>query len=211
MMSTIPDDLETSSTRTEVEVAADTLAALISAGLLRPHQHERAASAAGIMMGELAAAVARRKMRGDNPPRRRTVELHPQPPPKLTVVPEAAPTTKQRTRRAWNVRQPEPEATEFGCSRCHETKPIEQFSWRSDNKHLRWTVCDDCRRERGRMHYLSVGKLKAMNAARLTFTVATGDNMVGLTCLDCGHKFRVGDVVHGETGLRHEACPERKP
>lgn len=198
--------------RTEIEVAADTVLALLTAGIVPTHMRARATDTAGLMPGDLEAAVQRRRKRGFVAPRRvGTVKT-----PELQSVAPLAPVVSMKRpggNRSGGARsrQPAPEATTMRCGRCDESKTIAAFDLRADRPGVRWTVCNQCRHRRQADRYLSVSKEKALTAARVEFVVEAGDGIVGLVCSDCGKALAVGDVVTGVTELTHARdCTSRR-
>jgi hypothetical protein len=98
-------------------------------------------------------------------------------------------------------------ADERRCPRCKEVKPIGGFDRRSANDPRPRPYCRPCFRDYQRERYLSVDKVRAINAARLVFTVGPLDKVNGMACMDCGAPLRPGERVYGDAALRHEDCP----
>lgn len=203
--------------RTEQEVAADVLMRLFDQDLLRTTAQVMAnvAAATGVPVPALREAKHRADQRG---------YLAPASTCAITAVPDKPPTgeafkTDEAARAhaegvargqlaggAARSKQPPPGADTVRCSRCCKYKPLDDFAYRSDRPHLRWTVCDPCRAAAQKSRYLSVQKRQALNAARLTFTIVEGDERADLRCMDCGSPFRPGDHVYGDAALHHVDC-----
>lgn len=174
------------------------------AGQYRPPQTE-----------DLASALARRAGFDPSPtpappapaPSGTRARLAPAPPPPPAPAPRKKPPPRTIAAAAVNSKQPTPDESTINCGRCGQDKPLEEFPFRQDRPHTRWTVCTDCRRARQKERYLSAAKEKALDEARIIFVVNDTDELTGLACKDCGGKFQVGDHVTGTTKLRHETCP----
>lgn len=108
---------------------------------------------------------------------------------------------------ARNVRLRGPNG-ELRCSRCKTWKHEDDFSLRTDRKWLRKSRCKDCMAHIARTRYMSVAKVEALNMARLSFKVGAEDDVIGLTCIDCGQPFRAGEVVHSDGRLHHDRCDQ---
>lgn len=92
------------------------------------------------------------------------------------------------------------------CTKCHRWLPLDRFGVKVKSTNGRWYLCRECRVAYQRDRYLGVEKVAAMNAARITFTVAEGSGAIGLGCTVCGQPIAVGDVVSGTAHLTHTAC-----
>lgn len=154
--------------RPEIEVAADTVARLIKAGLIAPGMHGRALSAevgractaAGISLDDLRLASIRLDRGYVEPPRSATLPPRPQPAP----APEPTPTQRveQRTRAtrddlahrrsvseqhrraneakaAWQRANPAPGMRR--CARCRETFHVEHFPIKDQASGRRRSYC----------------------------------------------------------------------
>lgn len=202
--------------RSEIEVAADTVAALIQAGIVRVAHITAAADAVGLMPGEIQAALERRRQYGHIPPRRVPTGETPPPaeePGRPPSTPERrTPVTRARStsshpnagRTPWNKK---PEGETRKCIKCEQEKPIGEFLQRTDSNSRR-TECNDCRVGYQRNRYLSVETSKRLGVI-LQFLVEHGDPVAGTTCPRCERTIEVGDVV--ETGdiphIHHLYCP----
>lgn len=199
--------------RTEIEVAADTVLALLTAGVIATHQRSAAVSAAGLMVGDLDQAVQRRRARGFVAPRHeKTVKGEPEAHAPVMAFPATkrlpvrdVPEPRAGGNRGGGrpSRQPAPKAKTMQCGSCGESKSLDNFDLRADRPGVRWTVCNECRHRRHADRYLSVEKERALKAARIEFEVQAEDGLVGLICSDCGRALAVGDVVTGVAKITH--------
>lgn len=198
--------------RTEIEVAADTIAALMDVGLLQktPAVVREACAAAMIPTAALRQAWARRA---------RTITERPQAPQLVKIDTSAnwhtppvhresnhpaAVNLQVHNQQEWAKKNPEP-----GMRICsnqnpldHQAKatlPVAQFAFKGGGQ-LR-TMCKKCeaRIRAERTVYL----LKGQRA--IIVEVVPDDDFVGHTCLACSKPFKVGEHVRGDD-LRHEHC-----
>jgi len=126
----------------------------------------------------------------------------PEPPPSPTVV------ESKGAARGWpgNYRKRDGRGR-LQCSKCKAWKAPKDFSPRPNRPGLYKSHCKACIAEAHRQRYLTLKKVEALNAVGLTFTVTDGDDVVGLSCTDCGQPIEVGQEVAGHTRLWHTACP----
>lgn len=187
--------------RNEIELAADVLWRLFDVGILPQTaiMVARVAKETGVPSSALQQA-SRRPFR--EPSARRI-------PPSVAPITAPAPSTSRNLDRAnkkrFDAKNPEP--GQRICSRCKETKPVEEFDIKNRKTGQLKSFCRPCVKEYQADRYLSAAKAEALNTARLEFTVAEGDGVIGLSCLDCGAAVAAGDVVWAKAGLHHRVCP----
>lgn len=191
------------STRTEVDVAADTICALLSDGLVpvTPESIVRCARATGVPVDAIKRAWYRHQ-RGYTPSPR-PVEL-------LDQHAEAVKATVHSLNRE-AVRRANPIPGIKRCARCGELKPYDDFAKASvKSKGLRHSFCRPCsadyareRRARGR----ELGLLQAIRAH-----LAADSPFVGDECPVCGVALAAGDEVTAhDVIVGHAACIEEVP
>lgn len=173
--------------RTEAEVAANTIARLMRAGIIPLDAQilRRAADAAGVEVAAVKAAWER----GDTIP-----------PPTITQVHHGPP-----------IGVPGPRAlqtdTQRHCCRCDTWKPLDAFNVKNRRTGLRQSLCRDCFRDYQRQRYLRVTYGDVDQLVAVAFPVRSSDECCGAACAGCGQPMVVGErvVVTGEA--RHEGCP----
>lgn len=201
--------------RTEQEVAADTVWALIEAGLLARKVSDvaRALAAVGISRDDLRLASIRwerrrwsgprdrltRTAKRSDPAQERCPALTTPLPHPAEPEPEPVPPAPARPNLSL-VPQPEPE-TDRTCRRCRKTKPIGDFPVKKGRIKTWCRSCSVGASER------VVQQRRSWQNAYLAVVLANGDECVGMDCEVCSTPLRVGDtmVVHGRP--RHDKCP----
>lgn len=193
-----------SSLRREEDIAADAVWALFAAGLIPTTAVNviAAARAAQIHPGRLREAQGRREHGLVEKPSRRVVRAR-----DLFDYPSAPYEPNSREGNDKKKAAKEPRPGRRICSKCKKEKPVGEFQVKNKATGQRRARCIPCTAEDQRTRYLDVEKQKLMNAARLAFVVRPGDRVVGLVCVDCGCPIRVGEKVHGQATLHHDACP----
>jgi len=181
------------STRTEQEIAADTIARLLQGGVLRgdPDGIERAAKAVGISPQSIREAWA--LQRGKRPP----PAYRPPPSRNRPQAGAAHPTPPER------VKKKNPTLGVRICKGCERPKPVDDFDFKDkDHRWRRW-LCKPCFKEYQAKRYLSSAQLKKLGNV-LRFVLQDGDAHAGSACADCGEACKVGDeVLATDVTLRH--------
>lgn len=212
--------------RTETEVAADTVWALLEAVLLsRKYEDLRAAlSATHLSTDDLRLASIRwdRRKRIPAPTAahtrpERTLTTAERKCPELGMIPDppAGPATNGAPtpnlapvvpfERPKPRPAPIPEPTKhvgpqtLECRRCRKTKPLNAFPPPARIRR----VCLDC----GVLRIVDQARLH--RDARLTVVLERDDPCVGMDCAaGCGHALTEGDVMVVQSMPRHEQCPQ---
>jgi hypothetical protein len=193
--------------RSEVDLAADVVAELLVSGFLKgstADDFRRLARCVGIPVEAIRSAVVNRRHEPYVIPRGRTAR---QP------VTKAPGPVRLVTQQVGNVRRRRMVTRMDGghevrrCSRCREWLPVDQFDVKDKRTGRLWSVDRVCKAEYQRERYLHVTKAKALNAARLTFCWSDAD-VVELVCTVCRQPVVVGDMVVGETDVKHTRCCE---
>lgn len=96
------------------------------------------------------------------------------------------------------------------CSICRRVRPLADFALKDRTRGTYKSACRDCLRRHQAERYLSVDKVRVLNAARLTLIVGPDDG-TGLACMDCGLPLVMGEEVYGDASLRHTTCPIPPP
>lgn len=195
--------------RSEIDVAADTVWALMEAGLIErtPLGVRRAAAAVQISVDDIRAAAERRGAGRYQPPREHAKRQDVWPQESVRRW-EAGSRRGSEAAAERKSKQPKAGETSMVCRKCGNQKDVEEFPPRPDRPGKRRTICGECKREAARDRYLDLQKVKAMNAAHITFMVSEDDAALDLCCIDCGAALRPGDHVEGNVQLRHVNCPE---
>lgn len=204
-------DVPVTTIRTEVEVAADTVIALMHAGIVQRSAQgiRHAADAAGVTVADLKLAGARwterlwrRPTRRDAPEHTDTVRRH---------GPNQQPDTRPRGKELSIVRttdakgrpkNPTPDTRR--CNLCEQVKPRTAFNVK-DRKYggLR-SECIDCQRAYQRGRYLSIKTRDAL--ASVGIVLDTSSELIGLLCSGCGQPLTAGDHVQIEGAPHHATC-----
>jgi hypothetical protein len=202
MVMAIPSEELREIPRSEVEVAADAVWALFACEMLpkKPQLIARAAMAAGIPVGALRDADGRRRAHVTHRPVLASV-----PAPTTPKQPNTGPATAARVA----AKNPEPGLRR--CSFCEQVKPFADFGVKDRPSGRLKSMCKPCEKAYQRERYLTVQKVKALNAVGLTFVVSASDDVDGVACIDCLQPIRPGQEVHGSTSLHHVSCPAPPP
>lgn len=188
-------------TRTEREVAADTIVALMLAGIIGKRHQSEATAAAGLTFPDVEAAHERHRRHGFVAPAEVATEVA------ITPVAPRAKWKHSKTTTRHIAAHPEPGKKK--CSRCQGVFPETEFHWKEKSKGRRMSYCRTCARAKANARYLSVGKIEALNEVGLTFIVDDSDDVVGLKCMTCSQPITVGQEVHGTAALAHSDCEAR--
>lgn len=185
--------------RTEAEVAADAVWALIQAGLLgrSVHEVERALDAVGIRKDDLRAAADRwERLRGAPPPAPTPAVpvRHPRPPEPGTPPPPPPVLGQARGELG-------PWLPTRTCRRCGVEKPTSAFPLRRGK--LGWW-CLPCSTDASER---VVRQRRAGEKAVAALALHRGDALVGMACEACGAELRAGQWVVIAARPRHEECP----
>lgn len=197
--------------RTEMEVAADTIMALIAARVISTvNQKDVALAVSHVTEGELRRAQRRWAKS----------EAVPFPRMSLVPVPETLPTepqlrkdgkpkvrAKTRRRRFRHGRE------ELWCTLGQHYAPKEAFRVSKDRSKPSGvkvkSFCMDHERKYQEGRYLSVKKAEALAEIGIEFVVEDGDSE--LRCVDCGRTLELGDKVAGRLdNVHHLECPRDK-
>lgn len=182
----------TDSKRTETEVAAEAVMAVVESGLIHKDARTIANVAAitSIPVAALRDAWRRIQDRGYRPPR----DL-----PTLSLVPPPASSSPNlsRDRRPYKATHPTPETRI--CSKCGEAKPLSAYLVKNHKTGNVHTMCRDCSNAYKRERYVHIGEVK------IAVELLEGDACIGHACLKCGKPFVVGERVVADN-LRHEEC-----
>jgi hypothetical protein len=208
--------------RTEVEVAADTVAAILATGLIRTSAENiaRMAKAAGVTPLEVRDAWRRHQDGKARPPMRVDAGIHVERDKSPAELREehrpvrSLPSPEQLARaraggqasgrRRFAEKNPEPGMRL--CSDCGPSegpKPVGEFRTKGTNTQgapVLDYLCRTCRRRYFCERYARVGQ------QIVQLEVLDGDECVGGHCPGCGNPIPVGDMVVAG-GLRHELCP----
>lgn len=182
--------------RTELDVAARVVVALIDAGLVpaNPKAIAKASEELGVPVALIRLAWQR-------------WDVDPWVPPAATPVSAPPPVrNEQRNRtvesvRRWRAKNPQPGRRR--CVSCGQLKPSSDFPVKDQATQQLRSDCRPCWLERQRSRYLSVRHDQALAAARLEFTLLDGDGAVGLRCLVCKEPLEAGQYVVGAAVLAH--------
>lgn len=208
---------------TREQIIADTVIALFSAGLFRPGSNFTEAVPKlfpGVTVEHLNDAARRRTEEAPG-------SVLPKSPPPVKYADEAppppGPVPKGRQRRrkeleaefvpAQDWAGSRPVAIDRGtgrklqkCTSCHRHLPVESFLPRSDRPGRRVSRCDSCRKEYQKVRWITKATLKQLDSIGVEITVAEDDQLVRVSCADCGEKFVPGDKVTGHAKLFHQKC-----
>jgi hypothetical protein len=198
--------------RTEIEIAADTIAAIFAARLIpmSPSKIKEVAVATVVPVSAIKDAWNRRDAGLYRPPNTyRPADDEPEP----RDMSRGGSTKGDR--RPPNRTIPD-DATEWRCRTCKTVKPIDQFQVRYESRRAdgrkypsRRTSCDECRKRYQRDRYLSV-ETSARLGTLLRFVVQHGDPCVDDTCQRCHGLLLVGQEVEtGDVLLSHAECSEQ--
>lgn len=196
---------------TDADVAAEACMCLVVNGIL-PHTPEtiaKIAEATRLPVRTLRDAWRRIDTRGYRPPesvRRPVLAAVPDAPVRRQPV-DLEQQRRSRKRRGWAEANPAPGMRR--CARCGDVLPEEMFPWKDGAKKTRRSYDSDCWKAKQRERYLSLKKIKALNAVGLVFKITEADELGSLCCTECGNPFAVGDMARADrVSLRHDDCIE---
>lgn len=180
--------------RTEVEVAADAVWALIDARLLELRHRDEALHVVGIGLDDLRCASFRAERHRGEPTLALTAPAAPRdhPPGHRPPVPPRPPSPPAVPSLALASRK---------CRRCGIEKPTAEFPIRGGG--LGWW-CRPCANERSER---IVRQNRRAAEALLAVRLHVGDACVGMTCATCGRPLEVGQTMVVQSEPRHEECP----
>ena len=193
---------------TERTIGAYTILSLVEATLLPRSEVTRACMMLGITKADLDRA--RRRIRFQERRGLNDVilveDIETDPRVRQGVTSVGGP-KRQGTQR-WSNRRMGKDGPERRCARCKEWYPAnaEHFGWKDKKSKQLRSYCLPCWSERQSAHYLSIAKREALQGAGITFVIAEGEDIYGLSCGKCGGELKVGDEVTGTVGLCHTSC-----
>jgi hypothetical protein len=202
--------------RTEAEVAADAIVAILDARIVpfTPGTIGRLSMATGVPVAMIKKAWESKEAGygGLRPTRRPIADQRSEPPAPVTPVTPPAPVRKPAKpqgaaahRNATRTAAVHPEPGKRRCATCKLVKPLEEFGWRNRAKGQRCSFCHDCYKSYQRERYLSVGKTKRL-ATLLRFVVCEEDHLE-LDCITCHLPIEAGqEVVADDVKLCHASC-----
>ena len=195
-----PGFIEVPSTaRTEAEVAALTIAALLEEGVISrdPKTILRAAHAVGLTVDHVRNAwkqLGSRRYRPSgltNPAAERTVED-----PAARKIDGRS--THPRSTSNWRINSSTGKE-EKRCSRCRQWKAGDPTAFAVKNRTTGQltSMCRACRADYARERYLSLKKIEQLNSVSITFESRTKDDLV---CAKCHEPIKGGEdaEMHGE-------------
>lgn len=86
--------------------------------------------------------------------------------------------------------------------------PEDRFRIKNKRTGTRRSMCLDCETTYQRQRYLTNSKTQALEAIRIEFVVADGQDVVGLQCTGCGKKIVAGQLVHADQIAAHVDCKD---
>lgn len=195
--------------RTEVDVAADTIARLVLDGILDRANITTAEQRTGLLPGETRAAIDRIKRTGWTAPRRieappgyNTPPAPPAPPARSDLPSTFGDTGARRSRGVSSI----PQATRR-CARCTDLKPVTEFAAKDSTGRLR-SFCIPCMKAYQRSRYLSRSAIERLAEAGLTIKANDTGAIEAFTCTVCGdaigHEDAEASVLF--TGFHHARC-----
>lgn len=216
--------------RTEVQVVADAVLALLRKGYLNRAQTTGVLRTVGIRQHDLVAALERFQTRGDQyaapvrvaaddeptRPRRGVQQPHrphhqqlPDPTPAPTPPPPTPEPTGQRRIPPTQQRRERREldgVDHLLCAGCDRWIPEGEFLERSDRPGVRVSRCCDCRRRYQRARRVSTKVLDDMAQVGVAIRVDDESNLVGLACAGCGRPLKPGDELRVHGTPLHSTC-----
>jgi hypothetical protein len=204
--------LHTPQPRTEVDVAADAIVAILDARIVpfTPGMIGRLSMATGVPVADIERAW-QLKESGRRPslPARRPVAEQPsneraeQPAP--VVVPSRKPQGVAAHRNATRTAAAYPTPDTRRCSKCEVVKAVDEFDWKDRKKGYRRSWCRDCWNAYQRERWLSVEQTRRLGIL-LRFVVCEEDHLE-TDCITCHLPIEAGqEVVADDVKLFHASC-----
>jgi hypothetical protein len=109
-----------------------------------------------------------------------------------------------RKANAARVAKKNPKPGKRVCSRCKETKPVEDFALKDKRRKTLRSMCKPCFSSYQHDRYLSSAKLEKLGPV-LRFILEEGDEHCGFVCPDCRQPCRIGDEVIATDAVLHHA------
>lgn len=194
--------------RSEVDVAAEVIARLLSERVITRNQVGAAERAAGLMAGEAQAAVDRLRAYGWRPPARRATTEHvPRDPVQVHKNPVLHAVRAGRGGGRYAAKNPAPGRRI--CGHCDLELPIEEFDVkvRADARFHAW--CRICMRIYQRARYVSNDLRDALETNGLALDLDERGRLAGLSCTVCGERLGDEGPVVPELAVRgwhHAGC-----
>lgn len=201
--------------RTEAEVAADTIVALLDDGLLprRAPVIRRAARAVGITTEMVRDAHTQFERRGFRRPSGvrceepviAEAERHIERTAHGQIARRPIPNRDGSTRVQSVHRPSQPTPDTKRCPMCGETKAVTEFGIKVHRTGQRKAYCRSCMITYQKRRYVKAKALGLWSAVQ--HRLEHGEPFVGDECCDCGQSFEVGQTVEvGDIALRHVTC-----
>ncbi len=125
---------------------------------------------------------------------------------RVTPAMSAANAANSKQSDAWKRAHPNGEGTRR-CARCQEVKADDEFPVKNHRTGQRRSYCIPCYKEQARERHLSVSMRDQLGGVGLEFKITDGDDIT-LHCSECDKPLVVGDLVNGESVLRHANCDD---